>query len=430
MAAGCSLPGKRDDGYPAEQEGNGTETPAGDPSEKDTDGEEQLPDGNEKNDGGVSTGDGKDTDIDETIRTRLSRMTLDEKIGQMFIIGLEGTYIDEDIKRLVADRLPGGFILFRHNITDADQLLTFINDLKTANDGNIPLFISVDEEGGRISRLPDQLRAMPSAMSVSELDNETATYETGKILAERIRIFGFNMDFAPVLDILSNPDNTVIGDRAFGTNAQSVSKHGIQMMKGIRDTGIIPVVKHFPGHGDTDIDSHLGLPIISQGMDLLSERELVPFRRAVDEGAEAVMAAHIVVTAVDPRLPASLSGAVINGLLRKDSGFDGVVITDDLTMRAITDNFEIGDAAVRSVIAGCDILLVCHGRDKQEEAMDAVRNAVEAGMIDECRIDESVARILKLKEKYGLNNNAYRYADVDMLNEKIDGLLAKWYNDN
>jgi len=165
-------------------------------------------------------------------------------------------------------------------------------------------------------------------------------------------------------------------------------------------------------------------------MDLLSERELVPFRRAVDEGAEAVMAAHIVVTAVDPRLPASLSGAVINGLLRKDSGFDGVVITDDLTMRAITDNFEIGDAAVRSVIAGCDILLVCHGRDKQEEAMDAVRNAVEAGMIDECRIDESVARILKLKEKYGLNNNAYRYADVDMLNEKIDGLLAKWYNDN
>src|SRR5690606_8278245 len=109
---------------------------------------------------------------------------------------------------------------------------------------------------------------------------------------------------------------------------------------------------------------------------------------------------------------------------------DGVVITDDLTMRAITDNFEIGDAAVRSVIAGCDILLVCHGRDKQEEAMDAVRNAVEAGMIDECRIDESVARILKLKEKYGLNNNAYRYADVDMLNEKIDGLLAKWYNDN
>ena len=226
------------------------------------------------------------------------------------------------------------------------------------------------------------------------------------------------MDFAPVLDILSNPKNTVIGDRAFGTDPLSVAEHGIQMMKGIRDEGVIAVVKHFPGHGDTEVDSHYGLPAVTHGMERLEGFELVPFRKALDEDADAVMVAHIVVGSLDPDLPASLSGPVITGLLRDKMGFDGVVITDDMTMGAIMENFDIGDAAVQSILAGSDIILVCHGYDKQKAAMDALKKAVGTGTVDEARIDRSVARILRLKDKYEITDNTLENADVNRINKK------------
>lgn len=437
---GCSATGGNDTENPAEQTENGTGIHEGiPPGEKgeignaggknDNTGREESRTGDPcAKDWESGTGNSHVPEGPGSISEKLGKMSLDEKIGQMFIIGVDGTSVDEDMKNVINSRKPGGIILFSGNITGPEQLTDFMNAMKAANSGNIPLFVSIDEEGGRITRLPEQLTALPSAMSVGEIDDAAFTYRIGRLLAAKIKAFGINMDFAPVLDIFSNPNNTVIGDRAYGTTPQSVEKHGIQVMKGLRDEGIVAVVKHFPGHGDTDADSHYGLPSVGHNKDRLAGFELIPFRKAFSEDADAVMVAHILVESLDRDLPASLSPVIIGGLLREEMGFDGVVITDDMTMRAITDNFDIGEAAVRSVVAGSDIILVCHGRDRQAEAMDAVKKAVEEGVIDEARIDESVARILKLKEKYGLNDNAVGYPDVDRLNEKIEGVLSKWYN--
>jgi len=434
MVPGCSAVGKK----PSDPSENGTGIPGGDPSVRDGSGGENGSRGRTdaetgdqvENDGNIQPGEGSGTTETGSFEERLATMSLDEKIGQMFIIGVEGTSVDKDMLDILAALKPGGIILFRKNITDPYQLVTFTNSLKIANPAQAPLFISIDEEGGRVSRMPGHISGIPPALSVGELDDESFTYETGRLIAEMVKSFGINMDFAPVLDIFSNPDNTVIGDRAYGTTPLSVVEHGIQVMKGIRDEGIISVVKHFPGHGDTDVDSHYGLPAVVHDKGRLSNFELVPFRKAIEENADAIMVAHIVVESVDPGLPASLSDAVINGLLRGEMGFEGVVVTDDMTMGAITEYFDIGDAAVKSVLAGNDIILVCHGYENQKKAMDAIKDAVGSGIINEGRIDESVARILTLKKKYSLNDRSVRYPDVERLNKKIEGVLSKWYNDN
>jgi beta-N-acetylhexosaminidase len=364
----------------------------------------------------------------DIIAALLKGMTLDAKIGQMFIIGFDGTVMDNELEDMLKTRAPGGVILFRRNSESTEQLLELINSIKKVNSGKIPLFISVDEEGGRVSRMPDSLSDIPSAAAIGENGDISVTYEVGTLIAEEISSFGINMDFAPVLDIFSNPDNTVIGDRSFGNTAQAVTEHGIEMMKGIRDKGVIPVVKHFPGHGDTVADSHKELPVVEYDMSRLAGFELVPFKKAIDEDADAVMVAHLLMKGIDPEKPATMSKAVISDLLRDQMGFKGVVVTDDMTMSAITENYDIGEAAVSSVVAGSDIILVCHDYDKEKMAIEAVRSAVESGYIKEARIDESVERILRLKAKYGLEDRIIDSVDTDGLNKKIDGQLAKWYN--
>lgn len=373
-------------------------------------------------------GDEPPRDADADIAARIKEMTLDEKIGQMFIVGFKGTKITQELHDMLETRTPGGVILFRSNIQTPEQTLELINSIKGINSGREPLFVCVDEEGGRVSRMPEALSDIPSAGSIGEYGDIQVAYDIGSLLAEEISSFGFNMNFAPVLDIMSNPDNTVISDRSFGNTAQVVTEHGIELMRGIRDKGIIPVVKHFPGHGDTLADSHSELPVVEYDMTRLTAFELIPFQKAVDENADAVMVAHLLMKKIDPKHPAAMSKAVITDLLRDQMGFQGVVVTDDMTMGAITINYDIGDAVVSSVIAGSDIILVCHGYDKQIEAIDAVRLAVETGYIEEARIDESVLRILRLKAKYGLEDRIIESVDTEGLNKKIDGQLAKWYN--
>lgn len=387
----------------------------------------------------------------EKIMDVVNKMSLDEKIGQMFIVGFEGYEPNDSLRKMIMNNYVGGVILFRRNIKNPEQLLGLINSIKSINSvdiadtgaipaddtamrntvdtsngcGRIPIFISVDEEGGSVSRMPVQYKAIPSCLSIGKINDAELSYNIGGLLAKEVKSVGFNMNFAPVLDIWSNPQNTVIGDRSFGSTAEIVSSLGVQTMKGLSGGGVIPVVKHFPGHGDTVVDSHIGLPEVEYNMERLKSFELVPFQAAIENKADAVMIAHILMNSIDAENPSTLSKAVITDLLRDRMGFDGVVITDDMTMGAILKNYNVGDAAVKSVAAGSDIILVCHGFDKQQEAIDALRAAVNVGVIPEERINESVYRILKLKGKYDLSDEPVNFVDVDGVNEKIDELIGE-----
>lgn len=361
----------------------------------------------------------------DPIKMQIDNMTLDEKIGQMVIFGVDGQTLSSTTIKMIDEYHVGGFIILSENVYDAKQLLNLMNSLKGANSrvNKIPLFLSVDQEGGRVDRMPAPIRKLPSNRKVASVYSAGSSYKIGNIISEELDAFGFNMDFAPVLDINSNPKNPVIGDRSYGSNADIVTDLGIQTMKGIRDRGIIPVIKHFPGHGDTLVDSHVGLPSVNKDMDMLRNFELVPFARAIKEGADAVMIAHILLPKLDPKYPASMSKAVITDILRGDLNFDGVVITDDITMGAIVKNYNVGDAAVVSVNAGSDIILVGHGSDNQVSVIRALKNAVEGGTINEERVDESVYRILKLKQKYNISDKIVESIDVAKINEKINSVL-------
>jgi beta-N-acetylhexosaminidase len=303
---------------------------------------------------------------------------------------------------------------------------SLIYSIKKSNTKNkAPLFISVDEEGGRVSRMPEPLLKLPSNKAIGERNDSSYSYRIGGVLAYELKAFGFNFDFAPVMDIYSNPKNTVIGDRAFGTDAEIVTRLGIRTMKGLQDGGVIPVVKHFPGHGDTEVDSHIGLPVVEYDLKRLESFEFVPFKAAVNNGADAVMVAHILMKKIDPINPASFSKAVITGILREQMKFGGVVLTDDMTMGAVLNHFQIGEAAVRSIRAGADILLVCHGTANQQKVIEAVKAAVKSGSITQQRLDASVARILRLKNKYRLSDRKIPPASFEEVNKKIAALSTK-----
>ncbi|WP_155987867.1 beta-N-acetylhexosaminidase [Gorillibacterium massiliense] len=355
---------------------------------------------------------------------RVQSMTLDEKIGQMLLVGIDGTEMNDQMNSLIKTYHAGGVILYKPNIESASQTVTLVNALKKANAANsAPLFLGVDEEGGRVSRLPAPYTKMPTSRSIGQVDKPAFSYEVGRMLARQVASLGLNLDFAPVMDVDSNPDNPVIGDRSFGRSASIVSSLGVQTMKGLQAEGVVTALKHFPGHGDTSVDSHLGLPIVNHNLERLRSLELIPFSKAVKAGADMVMVAHILLPALDADYPASFSKPVITDLLRGELGYDGVVITDDLTMGAVTKNYTLEKAAVKAIQAGGDILLVGHGFTEEKTVFNAVKDAVQNGTLSEERLNESVLRILKLKEKYQLNDNAGTTPDVNAINQAAKKLL-------
>ncbi len=358
-------------------------------------------------------------DVDDLQRI-IAGMSIEEKVGQLVVVGLEGYELDERATRLIETYQVGGFILFKRNIRSVDQAINLVNALKARNAVNkIPLFLGVDEEGGRVSRAPADFARLPTSRSIGERNDPDLALQVGKVLAQIVKAIGLNLNFAPVLDVNSNPDNPVIGDRAFGSEPQVVSSLGIQTMKGLQAEGVISVVKHFPGHGDTAVDSHVGLPRVDNDLERLKALELPPFEQAIKKGADAVMIAHILLPQIDPDNPATFSPAIITDLLRSELGFTGVVITDDLTMGAIVNNFEIGEAAVRSIKAGSDIVLVCHDYLLEEAVIKAITAAAKSGEISEDRLNQSVYRILKLKEKYRIADEPVRAGDVEKINAEI-----------
>ncbi len=345
----------------------------------------------------------------------LNSMSLEQKAAQTIVAGLADTYVDEDFKAL-ADKGLGGAILFSANIADSEQLITLTNEIRSAS-GEIPILIAMDEEGGRVTRLPDDVLSMPSAYSIASSGDTEYCYKAGVNLGRQLKSFGLSTGFSPVMDIWSNPDNTVIGDRAFGTTAEEVCTYGIAELEGIMSTGEIAVAKHFPGHGDTDLDSHYGLPVVTKSLEELKKMEFLPFESAIDKGIQGIMVAHILCEKIDPDEPASLSKTVVTDILKGELGFEGVVFTDDLTMGAISEKYTPAEAAVKALNAGCDMLLVCFEYENANETINAIVNAVKNGELSEQRLDDAVLNILQMKNSAGLNNDILSLPDIDEMNE-------------
>ncbi len=332
-------------------------------------------------------------------------MTLHEKIGQMLLFGWK---TDAQADALITEFAAGGVILMGRNIKMPAETALEIAHLQSlaAQNNLLPLFVAVDQEGGRVQRLgPPRYPKRPSQREIGLDSNSNAARTPAREIGTELKSLGFNWDFAPVLDVDSNPQNPVIGDRAYSPNPETVAALGVAAVAGFQDDArILACGKHFPGHGDTDTDSHFALPTIRRPRAALDAVELVPFRAAIDAGVAAVMTAHILFPALDPHLPATLSPAILTGLLREELGFDGLIITDDLEMKGVADHWGAPEAAVLAVEAGADILLCCHAWDTQRAIHVALMTALQTGRLTETRLDQSRARIAAAKAKWLTNS--------------------------
>ena len=325
-------------------------------------------------------------------------MTLREAIGQLFILGFEGRAPSLALEVLVRERNPGGVILFARNLGSPEEIAMLTNALQAAS--LPPLFVAIDQEGGKVTRLQPPFTQWPSAATVGEVGSSELAHALGKAMAQELLAVGINMNLAPVLDVLTNPANPIMAGRCFGNDPQVVTRLGMAVFGGLKDMGVLAVGKHFPGHGDTTVDSHLGLPVVPHDQARLWAVELAPFVAAIDAGIPALMTAHLLVPALDPERPATLSRPILTDLLRERLGFPGLLFSDDLLMRGIADATPPGEAAVRFLEAGGDCVLICDDEAAQRQAIQAVAEAVETGRLSEARVQLSCDRIAKAKAQY------------------------------
>lgn len=324
--------------------------------------------------------------------------SLREKIGQLFVCGFQGKMPDAHILDLIEQYHIGGVIYFRRNVDDPETLAQCSAQLQAAS--KTPLLIAIDQEGGMVARIERGITLMPGNMALGAAQDEQGVYEAAFHTGKQLLELGINMNFAPCVDVNNNPQNPVIGVRSYGESPQLVATMGIAAVKGFQDAGVAATIKHFPGHGDTSADSHRELPSVPHDRDRLQAVELVPFRAAIQAGVDAVMTAHVIFPAYEPQhIPATLSSSILTGLLREEIRFDGVISTDCMEMNAISKTIGVGQGAVQAVLAGADLLLISHRWELQVEGIEAIVRAMEQGIITEERIDQSLERIMRLKQR-------------------------------
>ncbi|UCF97570.1 MAG: beta-N-acetylhexosaminidase [Spirochaetaceae bacterium] len=338
------------------------------------------------------------------VRKIMRTMTLHQKIGQRFICWIEGTEVSAQAAEL-ARQGAAGIILYPWNIEDPGQVRELTASLQRAareSDPPIGFFISVDQEGGRVAafRFRETTKLAP-AFYWGRYEDPRYVKAVAYIVGREIRELGCNMNFAPVLDLYGTADATIIGDRSLGIDPRTVGKLGTAYLKGARQAQIIPVIKHFPGHGSSTVDSHGRLPVVDIPEDQLLQRDFMPFRIAIQAGAEALMTAHVLFPQIDPQYPATLSKRVLRDLLRERFGFEGVIVSDGMAMGALAENFTVADTLKLMIEAGLDLILVHSRYDLVELKLEMLR-LLYNGEITEAQIDEGVERILRLKLRYGL----------------------------
>lgn len=338
----------------------------------------------------------------------LAQMSLEEKVGQMIMTGVSGRALTDQDRQLVAGNHFGTVVYFGANTHSPGQVLKLSQDLQkaAANSGHgIPLLIAIDHEGGEIVRFDSGVTVFPSEMALGATNSPELAYQVAAASAQELRAAGINMDLGPVLDINDTPGNPVIGLRSFGGFADRVTNMGASYIAGLQDSGLIAVGKHYPGHGSTISDSHVTLPVLNKSLEQLKQNELMPFVGALQAQVGGIMAGHIADPQVDPQgRPASLSPVFIQDVLRSGMGFDSVIMTDAMSMGAVTDRYDPQRAAVMAVQAGVDLLAYTDGADAQQ-AYTAIIQAVYSGGIPTQRIDASARRILVLKARFGLFTN-------------------------
>jgi beta-N-acetylhexosaminidase len=359
----------------------------------------------------------------------LARMTLEQTVGQVFMLGFDGTSLTDSNRALIQGLHLGGVTLFGRNIESAAQLANLDRDLQTIADP-VPLFISVDQEGGLVVRVTDGATIFPGNMAVGATGDPALARQVAEASATELLAMGVNMDLAPVVDVNTNPLNPVIGVRSFGSRADLVTRFATQAVEGMQSTGVSAVAKHFPGHGDTSVDSHRDLPVVPHPLARLQSLELLPFQAAMQAGVDGIMTAHVYVPAIEPEqdLPATLSRRVLTDLLRDQLGYQGLILTDALDMQAIKKDRGPASAAVDAFAAGADMLLIAGiNADDQMQLGDgppALLAAVQSGRISDARLNASVLRILTAKARRGLLNGALPVADSSVLNSPEHRALA------
>lgn len=330
----------------------------------------------------------------------MSPVALRKQIGQLLIAGFRGTSTPAELRALAADFGLGGTILFARNIQEPAQVAELSFELARLTPA-LPGWVSVDQEGGRVARLKAPFTEWPPMATLGRSGDTTLAVKFARSLAIELRAVGITLDYAPVLDIHTNPKNPVIGDRALSVAARTTADLGAAIIRTLQAEGIAACGKHFPGHGDTSVDSHHELPLVEHPIEVLREREFLPFVAAIEAGVASIMTAHVFLPALDDERPATLSRRIVSGILRESLGFQGLIISDDLEMKALAKERSVAESAVLAIEAGCDTLLICAGDyDVQADALEAIVKRAEQDRAFERRVDDAVQRNLRVKERF------------------------------
>lgn len=348
-------------------------------------------------------------------------LSIEEKVGQMLMIGIDMPDAISKINDIILKYKIGGVLLYKKNYKSYKELVNLINYIKELNKANkVPLFIAIDQEGGRVNRMPEDFINLPSAYKLAQYKEENLVKKVGEITGNMLRNTGFNLNFAPVLDIKRFDNDHAIGDRAFSENVNEVSKLGIEYMKQLQSQNVISVIKHYPGHGATKKDSHFTIPVIKEKINNLEKEDMIPFKEAIENGADAILVSHLKIDKVTNKYPASMSRRFITKYIRKKFRYKGLIITDDLRMKAVQLSYGKNKAVKKAFEAGNDVILFKYNNDIK--VIEEIIKNVKLSVFKESRVNKSVNRILKTKEKYSINNEEIEY-DETFLNKTNKEIL-------